>query len=247
MLDINNQNIANIINAQGDSRFVIICEHASHVIPPQYNNLGLSQAQVLSHIGWDIGAQALSENLSKLLNAPLIVQTHSRLLYDCNRPPSAASAIPKQSETTKIPGNHNLTSEQKQGRADLYYYPFHQSISDFLDQRQSHINSIIVTIHSFNPTYNGVERDLDIGFIEDLDPRWSQALTLASQQIPGVKGVQNQPYSVADGVTHTLQMHGTNRSLANVMIEVKNNLIDSATGQQHYAFLLEKLLRENLH
>ncbi|NQZ31771.1 MAG: N-formylglutamate amidohydrolase [Oceanospirillaceae bacterium] len=247
MLDINNQSIANIINAQGDSRFVIICEHASHFIPSEYQNLGLNQTQILSHIGWDIGAQALSEQLSKLLNAPLIVQTHSRLLYDCNRPPSAASAVPEQSETTIIPGNTNLTPAQKQARADSFYYPFHQSVSDFLDHRQSKTNSIIVTIHSFNAIYNGVERDVDIGFIEDLDPSWSKALTLATEQIPGIKGAQNLPYSAFDGVTHTLQMHGTNRSLANVMIEVKNNLIDSAPGQLHFALLLDKLLRENLN
>jgi len=239
------QDIATIINPNGKSDFVIICEHASCHIPDHYQGLGLAQDKIESHIGWDIGAQALSEKLAQQLDAPLIVQTHSRLLYDCNRPPSSKSAIPSKSETTLIPGNSQLSSAQKQARADAYYYPFHQSIRNFLDKRATVQDSIIVTIHSFNPIYNALERKLDIGIIHDLDIAWANKLTQAAQTLQHVQTSLNEPYSAADEVTHTLQLHGTNRSLANVMIEVKNNLIDTPTGQQLFADLLEKLLREN--
>ena len=242
MSEINQQNIANIINAQGTSPFVLICEHASHYIPTNFNNLGLTEQQITSHIGWDIGAQALSEQLSALLNAPLILQTYSRLLYDCNRPVTELSAIPEKSEETIIPGNCNLSSIEKEARARDYYYPFHRSVSQFLDEREA---SIIVTIHSFNPIYRGIERTVDIGIINDIDPTWAASLTAAAQQTPNIEVAQNQPYSAADGVTHTLQLHGRDRSIDNVMIEVKNNLIDCATGQQYFAKLLNNLLREN--
>ena len=75
MSDLTHQNIANIINPNGKSDFVLICEHASCHIPEKYQNLGLTQDQIHTHIGWDIGAQALSEKLALQLDAPLIVQT----------------------------------------------------------------------------------------------------------------------------------------------------------------------------
>ncbi|MEH6445599.1 MAG: N-formylglutamate amidohydrolase [Oceanospirillaceae bacterium] len=245
MLDTNNNSIADIINAQGDSRYVIICEHASKHIPDSYQNLGLSDAQVSRHIGWDIGAQDVALHLSTLLNAPLILQTRSRLLYDCNRPPSEASAIPQRSEATDIPGNLNLTAAQTDARAQDIYYPFHNSVRQLLDNRQNDIDSIIVTIHSFNPIYNGKERHLDIGLINDLDPSWAHTLTSAAQQMSDLVFRQNEPYSAADGVVHTLELHGRNRSLPNVMIEIKNNLIESGSEQLKIASLLARLLQEN--
>lgn len=247
MLDTANKNVANIINPQGTSRFLLICEHASHHIPAQYKNLGLSRNAIERHIGWDIGAQAVAMEMSKLLNAPLVLQTQSRLLYDCNRPPSVSSSIAEISESTSIPGNCNLTEQQKQQRADDIYYPFHKSISDLLDQREATTNSVIVTIHSFNPTYNGQTRSLDIGFINDTDVSWATQLTMAANaQYSNIEVAQNQPYSAADDVTHTLQLHGTARELSNVMIEINNARISDEAGQLEYAKLVSELLKTNI-
>ncbi len=246
MLDKNNKSVANLINVQGDSRYVIICEHASKHIPHRYHNLGLTDAQVERHIGWDIGAQGVAEHLSTLLNSPLILQTQSRLLYDCNRPPSSKGAIAEISEQTVIPGNNNLSDLQKQARADDIYYPFHQSVTHLLDDRKARINSIIVTIHSFNPVYNGRKRTVDMGIINDQDPRWAQDLTLAAAQFKGISVKLNEPYSALDGVTHTLQLHGRARQLDNVMIEIKNDLIAGPKEQLLFAQMLAKLLQENV-
>ena len=84
-----------------------------------------------------------------------------------------------------------------------------------------------------------------MGIIHDLDIAWAKKLTTAAQSIKDVRTLLNEPYSAADEVTHTLQLHGTNRSLPNVMIEIKNNVIDSSAGQQKYADLLKQLLQQN--
>lgn len=146
MQETQNSSIANIINPLGRSRYVLICEHASHYIPPQYNNLGLPKTAIQRHIGWDIGAQAVAVEMSKLLDAPLVLQTCSRLLYDCNRPPTDPSAITEMSESTPIPGNCHLSDAQKQARAEQIYYPFHQSISQLLDERQATATSLSLCI-----------------------------------------------------------------------------------------------------
>ena len=246
MPDIKGSKVANIINQQGDSSFFIICEHASKHIPVAYKNLGLSNVDIERHIAWDIGAEQLARNLAEILNAPLVLQTQSRLLYDCNRPPSADSAIVQISDDTEIPGNRNLSSSEKRARADDIYVPFHRSITDLLDQRATRTRNIIVTIHSFNPILHGVQRQLDIGFINAEDSSWAEKLVATGQQLTELSIKQNQPYSAADGVTHTLELHGSARHLENVMIEVKNSLISDASGQRKFAKILADLLRANL-
>ncbi len=246
MPDINNSKVAKVINEHGDSNFFIICEHASKHIPDGYKNLGLTSEQIEQHIGWDIGAEQLARYLAEILNAPLVLQTQSRLLYDCNRPPSAESSIVQVSDNTEIPGNLNLSDAEKKARADEIYYPFHRRVSQLLDKRAEKTRNIIVTIHSFNPILKGVRRQLDIGFINAEDPSWAEKLVASGQQYTELSIKQNQPYSAADGVTHTLELHGSARHLENVMIEVNNSLISDAAGQRKFANILAGLLRENL-
>jgi predicted N-formylglutamate amidohydrolase len=79
-------------------------------------DLGLTVEQQRSHIGWGPGALPLARMLSALLDATLISQSFSRLVYDCNRPPEAESAVPKLSEIHAIPGNVHIPREQRVAR-----------------------------------------------------------------------------------------------------------------------------------
>ncbi len=75
-----------MVNAAGRSPIVLLCEHASCHIPADYGRLGLPEAEVKRHIGWDIGAADVARGLSARLDAPLFLGTYSRLLIDLNRP-----------------------------------------------------------------------------------------------------------------------------------------------------------------
>ena len=84
--------VVEVVNPSGAGAFVVVCEHASNFIPAGFGALGLDEAALASHIAWDPGALAVAKTLSARLDAPLVAQRVSRLLYDCNRPPEAASA-----------------------------------------------------------------------------------------------------------------------------------------------------------
>ena len=64
---------------------LIVCDHASNAIPPEYGTLGLPRSELDRHIGYDIGCDALSRALAERLRAPAIVSRFSRLLIDPNR------------------------------------------------------------------------------------------------------------------------------------------------------------------
>jgi len=76
-------------NSTARGPVVLVCEHASRVLPERAGDLGLPAEALESHIAWDPGALAVSRLLSQKLDAVLIHQRFSRLLYDCNRPPES--------------------------------------------------------------------------------------------------------------------------------------------------------------
>mgnify|MGYP001327909961 CR=1 FL=1 len=57
-------------NPNGAGPFVLVCDHASNRMPPVFGGLGLSDADREAHIAWDPGALGVSQELSRLLDAP---------------------------------------------------------------------------------------------------------------------------------------------------------------------------------
>ncbi len=52
-----------IVNENGASDIVLICEHASNHIPARYGRLGLPDFELERHIAWDIGAAEVTRAL----------------------------------------------------------------------------------------------------------------------------------------------------------------------------------------
>ena len=234
-----------VMNGKGRSRFFLVCEHASRQIPSVLGSLGLNRQERSSHIAWDIGSQGVARGLAKLLDAPLVLQRYSRLVYDCNRPPQASTAIPEVSEGTEIPGNHNLREIDRQARTNEIYVPFHERIRHLLDaQLEKGLEPIFVTIHSFTPVYLGVERHLELGVLHDEDARFADKVLAAADESRDLIAKRNEPYGPQDGVTHTLNLHCRERGLANVMLEVRNDLISSKAGQETWTVRLAELLQQ---
>ena len=57
-----------------DSGALIICDHASNAIPPDYGTLGLPREALDRHIAYDIGAAEVTRALAAQLGAPACYQ-----------------------------------------------------------------------------------------------------------------------------------------------------------------------------
>lgn len=234
--------VARVWNPDGQGACVLICEHASAFIPASLNALGLDAAAQRSHAAWDIGALDLARMMSDRLDAPLVTSCVSRLVYDCNRPPEAPDAIPVHSERYDIPGNAALDYRARAARIRDVYLPFEAMIRQVLDACTR--PRAIVTIHSFTPVYNGATRKTDIGILHDRDDRLAQDLLAVLQADTDWSVALNQPYSATDGVTHTLRQHALPRGVANVMLEIRNDLIADGAGVARIgAVLVEALVQ----
>jgi len=235
------------VNADGQGNFLIVCEHAANHVPSALDNLGLSASLLQTHIAWDAGARGVAEALAVALDAPMIAQRVSRLVYDCNRPPESTAAIPELSEIYPIPGNSELTAAQRQDRVDAVYRPFHTAIANHLRRRCAEGRPpVLVTVHSFTPVYRGVKRSVDIGVVCDTDCRLAEAVLRRARDSGQFDARLNEPYGPADEVTHTLVEHALPLSLLNVMIEVRNDLIADSDAQGAMAAWLAGCLTEAL-
>ncbi len=214
--------VVRTFNPDGRYPLLLICEHACNHVPARFKDLGLAPEARVSHIAWDPGALETAMNLAEVLDAPLVHGLISRLVYDCNRPPEATDAMPDRSEIYDIPGNRNLTPEEKTLRIETYYRPFEHRVEETLNAKPN--LKALVTMHSFTPVYRGEPRTVEIGILHDADARLADSVLKAAT---GFEIRRNEPYGPADGVTHTLKRHGLSRDLLNVMIEIRNDLIST--------------------
>ncbi len=234
-------------NPQGKGSVLIICEHASRVLPERLGTLGLSPEALASHIAWDPGALAVARRMAASLDAVLVSQRFSRLAYDCNRPPEAPGAMPAVSEVYEVPGNRDLTQAERDERTQALYIPFHARIGEIIAARKAAgRQTVIVTMHSFTPVYMGVQRAVELGILHDEDSRLADAMLAAAEGTALYRIARNEPYGPADGVTHTLKLHGLAHDLPNVMIELRNDLIADEEGQSVAADFLTGLLQAGI-
>lgn len=233
-----------VTKAEGTSPFVLVCDHASRQIPPQYGDMGLTEAERSSHIAWDPGALAVSRNLSQLLDAPLVESRISRLVIDANRDLNAPDLIWTFSEATRIAANENLSDEERQFRIAAYHRPYHDAIDALLSARaQAGRETILVCVHSFTPVFLGKARPWPIGVIHGKDQHFTRAFRDALLvDDPALNVGWNEPYAALNGVTLTLEKHGDGRDLPTTMIEIRNDEIATPEGASLWASRIARAL-----
>ncbi len=235
-----------IERGDASSQFFFSCDHASNRIPESLGTLGLDSSELERHIAWDIGAAEVSRVLSRQLDATLVLQNYSRLVIDCNRPHENEQLIPLLSEATDIPGNRNVTEQQRASRIDEIFTPYHDAITDLLERRQSRANpTVFVAIHSFTPNYRGTQRPWDIGILSRTDQRIAELMLEELNADDSICAGDNEPYKI-DQKDYGIPVHAEVRGLSHVLIELRQDLVDSQSGQQAWADRLGGLLTRAL-
>lgn len=154
--------------------------------------------------------------------------------------------MPEKSEIYEIPGNLNLTPAERYARTAALYIPFHDRINSEIERILGEGRKpVIVTIHTFTPVYFGKSREVEIGILHDTDSRLADAMLRAADGGP-YRVERNSPYGPEDGVTHTLRLHALPKGYANVMIEVRNDLVRDEGGVAAISAYLADLISAGL-
>jgi predicted N-formylglutamate amidohydrolase len=228
-----------VANFGGSSRLLLLGDHAGRAIPSRLGRMGLTDADMDRHIAWDIGIHAVGVRLAQMLDACFIAQAYSRLVVDCNRRPGQEGSVAQVSDGTTIPGNRDLTAADIQARMDEIYTPYQQRIGHELDRRGA--GMIVVSLHSFTPAMQGVARPWLYGVLHRHDSPFSAAALTRLQAALGDAAGDNEPYEMGDN-DNTVPLHVDPRGLDYLEIEVRQDLIADAKGQEDAAVFLAPLL-----
>jgi predicted N-formylglutamate amidohydrolase len=226
------------------SPFVLTVDHASRHLPRALGNLGLPEAELSRHIAWDLGIAQLARRLSARLDAFAILHGYSRLAIDVNRPPGTPESIVTKSEATEIPGNVGLTAAARAARERALFWPYHARIRAELDRRATLGGrpTVLIALHSFTPSYLGVSRPIHVGVLYQRDVRFGHALLSLLREEGGLVVGDNQPYSVSDETDYGIPVHGEQRGIAHVELELRQDLIEDEAGCERWAARLARLL-----
>ena len=232
-------------NENAPSPFLIVADHAGNYMPRALGRLGIPETECERHIAWDIGIAAVSCFMADALNATLVQQNYSRLVIDCNRTPGSETSIPEVSESTFVPANIGLGESQKAARVREIFRPYHDRIEAELDVRhQARRPTALIAMHSFTPEFNGVARPWHAGLLYNRDPRFARLVMALLKREKGLVVGDNEPYSVTDASDYTIPVHGEQRGLHHIAIEIRQDLIAEDKGQRAWAALLARLLPE---
>jgi predicted N-formylglutamate amidohydrolase len=231
-----------ILPGRADAGLVVICDHAGNAFPPGYGTLGLPEAQLRRHIAYDIGAAQVTRELASALGAPAVMTRYSRLLIDPNRGADDPTLIMRLSDGAVIPGNRKLEEAERERRLALYYRPYHAAIDRVIDRcLAAGTAPALVSIHSFTESWKTSPRPWHIGILWDRDARLARPLLEAFYAEGGLIVGDNEPYTgQVEG--DCLWQHGTRRGLANAIVEIRQDLIRDAAGQQAWAARLARVV-----
>jgi predicted N-formylglutamate amidohydrolase len=92
--------------------------------------------------------------------------------------------------------------------------------------------------------YGGIARPWHIGTLYHRDTRLPPLLLKLLRSESSLVVGDNEPYAVSDETDYTIPVHGEARGLMNSGIEIRQDLITEAAGQQQWADRLARILTE---
>jgi predicted N-formylglutamate amidohydrolase len=250
----------------GKRPLLFLCDHAGNALPPGYGSLGLNPELFQSHIAYDIGAAKVTRRLAALFGAPAVLGIWSRLLIDLNRGEDDPTLIMKLSDGSIIPGNRAVDETERARRIASFYTPYHRAIEEEIERlgssalardsalagedavagprasegRRGMKLPPLISIHSFTPSWKGVQRRWEVGVLWDRDGRLARPLMARLIEVGFIVG-DNEPYSGAlEG--DTMNRHGTRNGLPHVLIEMRQDLVGDAAAAEDLAARLKPVI-----
>ena len=203
---------------------LFLCDHASNALPDYYGTLGLARSQLDRHIGYDIGAAAMTRRLAARFSAPALLTTFSRLLIDPNRGADDPTLVMRLSDGAIVPGNAGADDAEIAFRRRTFWAPYRDAIRSQIDAMSAAGPlPVVISVHSFTPSWKGVGRPWEFGILWDTDARLALPLIHGLTDAGFVVG-DNEPY---DGALEgdTLDEEVTHRGLAGLLIEARQDLV----------------------
>ncbi len=233
------------LNADADASLIVLCDHATNVVPVCVSggDLGLSAAEMARHIAYDPGALGVARALAETLEAPMLSTRFSRLVIDPNRGEDDPTLVMRLYDGTIIPANRRIDAAEVARRLAAFHRPYHAAI-EAAAERLAGLgrDPALISIHSYTPKLvNGAPRPWHVGVLWRHDGRIALPLLERLREEADLCVGENEPY---DGQLEgdTLSRHGTRRNRRHVLIELRQDLIETPADQQRWGARLAPMI-----
>lgn len=230
-----------IEGAKRPARWVVTCDHASNRVPEDVagGDLGLPLEDMARHIAFDPGAAGVTRALAEALDAPAILSNFSRLVIDPNRGEDDPTLLMKVYDGSIIPANRHADAAEVERRLDLYHRPYHRALEGLIAARDA---PCLVAIHSFTRQFQGrAARPWHVGVLYAEDSRLALPLLARLNAEEDLCIGDNQPYS-GHLPGDALDRHGVQPGRPHVLVEIRNDLIETPDQQIAWAHRLAPML-----
>lgn len=231
-------------NPRGRFPALLVCDHAVNTVPQELGGLGLDAQELERHIGWDPGARAVTLELAALLDAPALLAGYSRLVIDPNRSPHSETSILENSDGTIIPGNIGLDADARHDRIAACFRPYHDAIDTMLDGLGARCAALLC-IHTFTPALagDGIARPWHASILWGGEQaKFAERIRIGLGQVTGLNIGNNEPYAQTPEFGYTAEAHGEVRGLPNLLIEIRQDLLEDENAPRKWASHLAAVL-----
>lgn len=225
-------------------KLVLTCEHGGHYIPKKYTGIFEGYEFVYkSHRGYDIGALNVFKTLKPLANFSKFAITN-RLLIELNRSLHHRYLF---SEISKL-----IQKKEKQHLINNYYLSYRNTIESQIKNWIFNNNTVLhISVHSFTPVLNTMERHCDIGLLFDTSSKNEKdfCITLKKELKrlnPKLHVRFNYPYlGKADGFTSFLRKQFATHYLG-IEIEINQKYAINNRMDNHIKKVLFTALKKSV-
>ena len=116
-------------------------------------------------------------------------------------------------------------------RREACFEPYHAAIRAVIERFQARGHApAVISMHSFTPVFKGDERPWHIGILWADDERVPVPLIAELRKDPEILVGDNEPYNGKDHYGYSIMHHAEERGLPHVLIEIRQDFIDTHHG-----------------
>jgi len=233
---------------------VFLGEHAGNAVPAEYDDLGLHATDLSSHWAYDPGILGVLLATQRAVHCPGLHGRYSRLLVDLNRTPSspqlarpAIGAGGPGDPIRPVPGNQDLSVQERRRRLHEFYRPYHRAATELTDDAVAHHGSriLVVSFHSFTPRFAHEDRRFDVGLLFGDDGEIADRVR-ERLETSGLRVRHNEPYSGLRGENFSPRIHAEIAGARHLEVEVNQASIAGEREQAAIGAHLATALRHVL-
>jgi len=214
---------------------ILTCEHASERMPEPFRFPEDDAWLVGTHWAYDLGAAELTRELAHALGAGAVLSRFSRLLIDPNRSPAAPDLFRKVAEGRPVALNRHIAEGERDQRFSMSN-AYHAAIDHALTEDAA---SLVLSIHSFTPVYEGTARTVELGVLFDEEERLAESLQKAFVDA-GFVALLNEPYSGKFGLMYAVDRHAKQHRRRALELEVRQDLACDPAARRRKVAGLER-------